>query len=1002
MLSPNVTDQVQHITPTGHELPSPLPLYARQKDRYKAKPRVGTLDDARRRIRTTPMFLMSARLFITEEFAETNDPEAWYRYVPIFDFDDRSAPDVAFKQAVLFAEELKRQYGLLAGKDFDLCPSGQKGAKIFFRLATPVGQYWARAFQSYYSHPAFNQRYPALDLQMFTTDVARWVGARHPKTGAFQNPILPVRSQHWTSVAADRLDAETLTGFVPDPDKQLPHDGFARLCLDVRDCFRFTQLVDRLPRASARMRGRDWRAILEAAGIHVTAIRDARGEASSYVRLGKCPCCGRRQKAIVYLNSGRLLCYSPNCAAWDRTKGLPPGEWAKHAGIRLSGPDPQVLSPKFKRRATTTQLLSLDAGREQLDQEVQSALENRGEEAIPRIIAATPGVGKTTATLKRVAERAERGERFAIAAPTRELAIQIANTLQEITRVTFRVLSPRSPQNCKFFDEIQAIARLGWPPGRMFCPNCLFETSCEYYREQKRARDAQIVVGPWESVLPLTGAGRLGHRDSLIVDEFPLRALVEDQVVSASDLSRWVGSPELSAISAAATLLNRVIERAAELYRPQRNRGPERVSGKGLRDVVLMVGEGSGCDPVELLESAMAEAAQGVEPAVGSLAGMAMNALTRYRSRHVVTLIKQLRVLLQSGEHPKAVGVCLCLPSAGHAPYFRFVRIDPPRRLPDLVLDAFADGVVYSNLFRTPVEVRNVSVEQLGRYWLLLSPTSKRGFDRHRMRLLADFVKCVGQVRRILGQRATILVLTHKALVDDLEALQLPNLAYRHFFAGHGTNRYEDCAATIAFGTPRINPFDLYLYTAALFEGEDEPNQAFSFPFYEGVRMARVETVFREAEIAQSVHRVRPAISKREVVLMTDSDCGLLPKPHAFSVQGFERFISVGEFFQNQGFWSPEVAKHLWGPDVLPGRNRRRVEQRDYKAIEDELTFNFGSPHSSREGGRTVRCWGSIESYRKWRQSAGSPQLSDVTNESANPIRNDSIRGAENATELAG
>ena len=878
---------------------------------------------------------LSARLFGSRADALNPHPDTIARYVPIVDFDARwcdmcgclvtdanrgehsghmigSRPELAAADARLFCAELRQRYGLTVGRDILAAPSGGKGWKLFMRYATPAGAGWPRAWRQYLE--SCRERMPTMDPAMATTDCARWLGSRHPKHNRWQNPLTGRPGPGRIA----RLSEHVLRQFAPDPDRESA--GFTELAADVQAAYVISTLIDYDRRPSVRYRGANWGQALESIGVIATPCNRG-GEALPWWRLARCPVCGRKRHAILYPESGRLHCYSPKC---EGNAGLAPGAWSGKAGIALpSTASKGRTGPRLRKRPAVVALPIVEA-RETLSRGVADVL--GGD--VPTLVRATPGLGKTHAAIAAAAALSAEGMRFAFAVPTRELAAEVAGALRA-SRYGMRVaeLEPRTRNNCSFMADVLRASAAGWSPGRAVCAGCPLRDSCDYYRRRRQAAQANVVVGPWESVFAIGARGRLGRGRRLIVDELPMRACVSRHTTRIADLETWA---DHTRVGPGAKLLIRVIESAEAGARAGRD---WRVAGQALAQLVNTV---AGGDLTPLF--AIVAASGTLEPGAGWL----FNATEDPPTRWVVDLAT---ALVQLARNPAAaVGVRLVGPDLR----FEQAAVNTPGVVPIAALDAYGSPGVYARLFGRSFASLRVDCEHRGQYIWIPTASSRAGFEARADRLhrrLAD-------VSEMLP--ADALILSHSTELRWLREAK-PQLNGRHFHAGHGVNAYESAPAVVCFGTPRVPPDELWLMASALYEGHPGVVMDYSEGAYTDSRLAAVADMITDQEIAQSVHRVRPAIHDRTVVLLTDTDCPLLPEPMLLSTEGFKRWGAVQAHMAEHGYWADVCARRAWGDGPFRQGKSARAPAADYRAICAAL----GAPSS---GAGFQRVWKSTVS----------------------------------------
>lgn len=125
--------------------------------------------------------------------------------------------------------------------------------------------------------------------------------------------------------------------------------------------------------------------------------------------------------------------------------------------------------------------------------------------------------------------------------------------------------------------------------------------------------------------------------------------------------------------------------------------------------------------------------------------------------------------------------------------------------------------------------------------------------DEHIRSKLKDAIKFLGE------DETRVLIVTFMAAKEKVLKIASeldPGRRFEviHFWGNRGLNKFEDCDAVIAFGTPTANPLGLKDHAAALFEDIEAQNQWIA---EQGL-----------SELFQSVHRIRPIYSAKTIIIM--------------------------------------------------------------------------------------------------------------------------------------
>lgn len=893
--------------------------WVRYKAALRARADVLPLAEVAARSAADEVYLISPRLYLSEEDAgaPTPDTRAWY--VPAVDVDALwcplcrrtvtraehcgprgshpdhephlyGRPELAVREALALVAEWRTTYDLAPGVDWDIGLTGGKGCRLVLRYAWRPESRWPDAWRSWLAR--HESRYSLIDSAVATVDVLRWLGARHPSRagrpeaeGGWSAAIAPgTPLAEWPATTLSRSPADIRAMWLPDPNRE-PPAGATRLAEDVLDSYRIAEIMDRTPprRASSHYRGRPWAELLASVGLVTTRSPDP-----LWLRTPTCPLCGH-QRGSIHAPSGMLYCFSSGCEAHG---GLSAAVWTPLIGLAraaVAAPATGVERYQYRQRSTPPAVDLLSA-RARIAEVTEAAL--LGSRSDPTVLlAATPGAGKSTAVVDVMASRAKAGARYVLAVPTVELAGEVVPRIRAAAwGLRVASLVSRDAQSCYHLDRVRQASRLGWSPGRTVCAHCEMRDSCGYYRARRAAQDAQVVVGPWESAITLAGAGALGPIDALVVDEDPTRALTSTHRLDADDVMRWAGFPGLPGVAGAVEVLLGAMRLAVEAMRDGRRRqrrGAPRSSvtlrGEGLREVLRQSGD------AHRLREAAVEAAS-FSPPLGWLSPRLRDDATRSTpGRPMLDLVGALWSVYDSPERLSPVQ--LDVTADGGATWLLGLS-QRPRRTPRLCLDAYGDPTAYAQLLGAPIQHERIEVATGSRYWWVPTPSSRRAIARDP----APLYEAARSVEHALsdlrgGDTWRGLLVSHLSEIRHLredEAARAGSQingrptpwALRHYYAGAGTNAYEDLEVALCLGTPRHPPDQVQMLGAILHRGEAE----WTGPDDE--RLTRIEEHLREAELAQSAHRVRPIRGGRDVVLVTDSDCSLLPRPRRLSAGG--------------------------------------------------------------------------------------------------------------------
>ena len=846
-------------------------LYGRYANGLAHTRRLISLDEAPHL--TLPDLHLTLRWYPAPGDAELNSTAGAYRFCPVFDFDCAEAPSEAISEAMTFAGALARATGLELGYDVLTAQSGLKGAKVFLLWLTPVAFRWREAFALYCE--SLREIYRTIDVSMPLKDIARWLGARHPKTGAYQVPI------------GDDPNRQIETADV-FPCSDDPPSQFKRWLDDIRFEYELQRLIDTAPdlnkrRSSVRYRGIDWLAELTAAGIpFVDKIAEF-----GVIRIKRCPFCGHRDAAVG--KTGWLRCYRESCQAHQ---GVRPSDACLALGIDPPKPTGKASLLAYRPKRP---IVSLEEARRQVAEVMANA------NGTPTLIRATPGVGKTHHALLEALDFGKAGQTI-YAGPTREMADEAARfwNRHRVNLDRAAVLLPRTEETCYFMGRVRAAAQLGWSPGVTVCPSCPTLGVCPYYAQRGRARGAQLVCAPWESAVRFADQAEDAR---LVIDEQPFRAYLraQDERIGGKALSSWVGTwaAELfPAVSAACLQLLAVLEKAKR-RRPKRGKQQTALVGQVLVNFLRR----SGLDDFVLLQ-----AAAQVELESGAL----WDPPGPIPRRSVVDLIRLLFFQLR-GQAPQPVALQI----TEEGPVFRLAVLD--RALmgrPAQLLDAYGDPEIYAGVLGLDVNTVTFEVPDKAHYWLIERKSSRRAFADGQLRPHL-YRQLEGAIEASPAKRERTLIVTHLSEIETPEfqavAAECPR---RHFGAGVGVNTYQNCDSAIIFGVPRMPPLDAWLLAVAILTPDSDETA--------GAAVRKLTDSLTRQEIAQQVHRIRPALSKGApaVFIIGDVDCALLPEPILLKeARGAQIVYQALSILAKQDVWDPvEEVRSL--RDFAPLRKR--------------------------------------------------------------------------------
>lgn len=881
----------------------------------------------------------------------------------------------AFREGALFWRWVCRErYGLRAGRDFRILVSGRKGLKLAAGSLTEPGVDWDRAAKLWTE--GLRAGTPFLDAAMPTQDVARAPGARHPEIEAWQNwvtpdalagPPGPVRQ----AAGAPLRDDEVLDLF---PNlARAPTPELAALFREIRQTWdddadweaavREAEGQDPVRRATPADPPTDakWEVRLRGAGVLRRAV--PQDGAATLFRLATCPSCGRKDGG-AYVVAGRLRCFRASCAAHGT--GLPAAQWAPAAGVVPPGPSKRgrfgAVLPTHRADAqrggvAATQAIApapatlpLLEARARLGEDVRRLLGSKAP-GVLRVVRATPGLGKTTAVARTIASWAPGQRRTLIGCATHELAAEVARSVDRALGARLPVTRPvvhlhgRSSDNCLRSTEVAVLGGRGWDPGRYYCPKCPFRKRCGYYKDIESprggARAAEVVVTAYVQAFALTATGSAGNFDVFVLDEDPSGAILEDTVVGPDEVKVLLAGAEAgdAAWPAALVVGARLLDEAMTAGLGRRQEADERpaeFAGKKLARLLDraagkcagfgLVGRGTRASDL-LAEAALVVTR--IEPQSGAFARpedrtisedeALRRSIERIRGlpdRNVLSafdvLAREVRQAEAAGAGGDILGRAALRVERSGVVRLLVHRNRRPDRLPDVVLDAYADADAYAGAWRVPVELTTVEATLDGAAFLrvpaatsrtvLLPETPEAAAARTRERTeawaaLEDVVRLLADA----GARKVLVVTQGSAVRDAVvrEAERRTRAAapgvlvdVRWFWSLRGLDAWRDFDGVVVFGEPEPPAEEVRAAVRRTFGGRGEPalrggSSDAHARLSADPRARAVMAAMRESELAQVAHRIRPALPRPDagaprpvVVLLGRLDAPGLPKLH--------------------------------------------------------------------------------------------------------------------------
>lgn len=227
-----------------------------------------------------------------------------------------------------------------------------------------------------------------------------------------------------------------------------------------------------------------------------------------------------------------------------------------------------------------------------------------------------------------------------------------------------------------------------------------------------------------------------------------------------------------------------------------------------------------------------------------------------------------------------------------------------PRHL--IWLDATASPRLYTTCFKRPVEVVDARPSLKGRVFQVHSRLNgKSGLLTMKGELTEKATQLEAMIDRIIadGGYERPAIISFQGFVNGSEKLR--HLDKSHFYAARGTNTLEGCDAIIIAGAPmpprnallrmatmlffeRDAPFATEWTTRVLpYRGVEKGGKGLGYPvasYWLDDDMRSLLESFRESEIVQAAHRVRPIFRSVDVWLLTNIPLDELPPTNVYSL----------------------------------------------------------------------------------------------------------------------
>jgi hypothetical protein len=219
-------------------------------------------------------------------------------------------------------------------------------------------------------------------------------------------------------------------------------------------------------------------------------------------------------------------------------------------------------------------------------------------------------------------------------------------------------------------------------------------------------------------------------------------------------------------------------------------------------------------------------------------------------------------------------------------------------------LDATGDPRLYREMFQRPVEVVDPYVPLKGATYQVTDSLNGKATLRNGTRTTDQADKVHEQVRTIIDQHGY----HNPAIIASRDVLsQYQRHAQLHYYANRGTNRLQACDSVFVIGAPSPGHAAIYEQAAMLFQQRMRPlpptaeawsvvDRPYAYTAPDGTGRSITTAMFsdpdlhavlwqtREAELIQSVHRVRPILHPVDVWILTNIPVDELPPTRLLTV----------------------------------------------------------------------------------------------------------------------
>jgi hypothetical protein len=503
------------------------------------------------------------------------------------------------------------------------------------------------------------------------------------------------------------------------------------------------------------------------------------------------------------------------------------------------------------------------------------------------LIAAPPGVGKTSIAVKLAEDEAAAGKRVLFLGPRHDLFLDILKMARHPTW-WFEWL-PRQEGNdatgkletCLYTEPMNKWVRRGYD-AIDFCANgkiCgwgYINDGCPYHAQKRTL--APIVFGQHFHLT--LGHPLLETFDMIIGDENPIGAFKHHWHFE----SRFIVPPDMDPTKPMTELLHELRDACDREVQAE---GPDLLNILGGAARVREI-----CDGYALPVDAAVLA-----PNLRSAAGV--DDLPYFHLPQLANLLLRESRAAEAGEpYPPRVYI-----AKKRLHLLLRYQVNDRATTKIIWLDGTANQRLYEAMFQRPVEVVAPQVALKGKVFQVWSRTNGKGSLVNDQGPTGKFDQLQQQIRRIIAKYGykRPAIMTHKALAERFSEYQHVG----HFGATRGSNEFVDCDALIVAGTPQPPLDEMHAEARMLFFDRtkaftqtwserdvpyayDAGGYGWSYPvsnFYDDPDLAAVLWQRREAEIVQAAHRVRPVLQDVDIWLLTNIPIEQLPPSELLSIQ---------------------------------------------------------------------------------------------------------------------